>query len=216
MNSGLTIENIIVSSKAVLVRELTPTNLDDFYEGLPYRYNSIIDLVLQKEPIKETLLSSLHLDDKLFYRVFTISRGTSSLPILECLEIDGVFGGMLSTYLHDFDRDIIEGNGNMEITSKSWTMWQILMGQSEFSFVFPASRSACSRTSHYMKKIGFKEKRAGDLRHFFNGHDSGNKFSGIMRELIASLKDTSKLYSFNQEKFDSAKVKQAEIAKFWF
>ncbi len=202
-----------LSAKSILLRDLNKTNLHNFYEGLPYRYNSIIDLLFQEKQVKNTILENLQLKDRLFYKVFTLSLPNSSLPILECLEIDGILGGMLSTYLHDFDREIIEGKGDLCISSDSMLVWQTLLEKYQFSFVFRASRASYSRTSNYMKKIGFKERQFGDLRSFFNGTDNSDLFVEVMREFITAIENKSTLYSFNVENFREAKTQQAIIAK---
>lgn len=207
---------LTISGKSILVKDLSRENLDDFYDGLPYRYNSITDLVFQEGQVKQAFLEKLHLKHRLFYKVFTLSIPTSSLPILECLEIDGILGGMLSTYLHDLDREMLEGKGDVCIGSNSMLVWQALIEQSEFSFVFRASRSSYSRTSSYMRNIGFKERTLCSMRCFFNGVDNGARFADVMQELISAIEKTSNLYSFKDERFRAAKVQQAIIAKKFF
>ena len=120
-----------ISTKSIQVSEITLNNLDDFYDGSPYRYNAIIDLLSQGEPIKRSLLEALDLCNTLSYRIFFASNSMGKLPILECLEIDGSWGGMLSTYLHDFDRDILEGENKPHPPTESMSIWQSLMHQGE-------------------------------------------------------------------------------------
>ena len=206
----------MLSMKAILVRDLSETNLNAFYDGLPYRYNSIIDLLFQEGQIKQDLLERTQLTDRLFYQVFTLSLPAFSFPILECLEIDGISGGMLSTYLHDLDREILEGEGDVRVGSNSMLVWQTLIKHTEFSFVFRSSRSRCSRTSSYMRQIGFKERTFCDMRCFFNGTDNGNQFVEVMREFISAIENTNNFYSFKHEEFRAAKIRQARIAKHRF
>ena len=209
------LNSMVISTRSKLVSELSIENLDDLYNGLPYRYNSVTDLVFQKDHIKESLLQKLNLQDRLFYKIFFVSNSTSYLPILECLEIDGISGGMLSSYLHDLDREILEGEGDFCFPSQSILFWQSLLAHSEFSFVFPSSHSRYSRTSIYMNKIGFYERSLGRLRCFFNGIDKSDIFVDVMQELIAAIHHKNSAYSFDHEQFRIAKVQQAKVAKQW-
>ncbi|MEM9220083.1 MAG: hypothetical protein AAGD25_37870 [Cyanobacteria bacterium P01_F01_bin.150] len=210
------INSATISTKSKLVSELNLENLTDFYNGLPYRYNSVTDLVSHENQIKETLIKKLKLKNKLFYRVFFLSNNESCIPILECLEIDGCLGGMLSTYLHDLDRDIIEGEGDLCLAPKSILIWQKLLDQSEFSFIFPSSHSHKSRTSLYMRKLGFNEKINGNFRCYFNNSDKSHIFLDLMIELIAAIQRKNSLYSFNHERIRLAKIQQAMLVRQWF
>ena len=210
-----TAPKLTLSTQSIAVSELNLNTLDEFYGQLPYRYNSIIDLLFQEEGVKNTLLHQLNLQEKLFYRVFVASNGTSQLPVLDCLEIDGYLGGMLSTYLHDLDRSIIEGKGDLQIPDQSMFVWRMLTAQNEFSFVFPASQRPDSRTSHYMNKIGFKERIMKDSRCFFNGCDHSDLFVDVMRELRLAILGTSDHYTFDRQRFEAAKGRQTQIVKQW-
>ena len=203
----------VIRKKKILVRDLNETNLSDFYDGLPYRYNSIVDLVFQKEQIKQDLLRRSNLTNRLSYQVIILSKPTYSLPILECLEIDGIAGGMLSTYLHDLDREMIEGTGDICLNLNSMLIWQTLLNYQEFSFVFRSSRNQHSRTSDYMKKIGFEEQGFSDMRCFFNSINNGNLFAKVMKELITAIEGKNKYYSFKYDNFKSSKSKQAQVAQ---
>ena len=210
-----TAPSLTLSTQSIAVCDITLNNLDSFYHGLPYRYNSIIDLLFQEPSIKESLLDQLQLRDRLFYRVFIASNSVSQLPILDCLEIDGYFGGMLSTYLLDLDRGVIEGLNEIKLSKTSMFLWQRVREQGEFSFVFPASQTKESRTSRYMGKVGFQERTYGDSRCFFNGRDRSELFRDVMRELSSAILGTSDRYTFDRQRFGAAKDRQTRIIEQW-
>lgn len=119
---------IVLSHKSILVSELRIDNLNDFYEGLPHRYNSIIDLLHHKQEICVELLKRLRLTKTLKYRLVIASNEKIRIPLLECLEINGLLGGMLSTYLHDHDRNIIESSGNIIVNPLSIFVYVLMEG----------------------------------------------------------------------------------------
>jgi hypothetical protein len=212
----ITLTPLALSAETILLKKLTHDNLDSFYENLPYRYNSVTDLVSQGELTKQKFLRRLGLADRLYYQVFFLSTPGAKLPILECLKIDNVSGGMLSSYLHDFDREIIEGDGDLCISRQSKIVWQELLSYDEFSFVFPASRNPHSRTSLYMQEVGFQERKYEGVRCFFNGREQGHPFLAVMKEFITAIRQTNPRYVFDLDKFRASKKEQTKIARKFF
>jgi hypothetical protein len=212
----ITLTPLALSAETILLKNLTYENLDGFYDNLPYRYNSVTDLVSQGELIKQKFLRRLGLVNELYYQVVFLSTPQAKLPILECLKVNNVSGGMLSSYLHDLDREIIEGQGDLYISSQSRMVWQELLSYDEFSFVFPASHNPNSRTSLYMQEVGFQERRYEGVRCFFNGREQGQPFLAVMQEFITAIRQTNPRYSFDLDKFKLSKREQAKIARLFF
>ena len=101
----------------------------------------------------------------------------------------------------------------MDIGLDSRLIWQALTQHSEFSFIFRASRNSFSRTSWYMNKVGFNEYAFDGMRCFCNGTNNGHLFLNVMQELISAIENTNEFYSFDRERFNTEKVRQARIAK---
>ena len=208
-----TLNQLALSARSIPLKDLSLKNLSDFYRGLPYRYNSVTDIVSQGGQVKQELLQRLGLEDQLSYQVVFLSTAVAELPVLECLKINGASGGMLSSYLHDLDRELVEGDGELRISAISIAIWQELLSYDEFSFVFPASQNPSSRTSLYMNRVGFRERNLGKLRCFFNGRDQSNQFLEVMQEFIDAIRQTNPWYVFDLSKFKASKKEQVKIAK---
>lgn len=204
--------SIQCTTKLIPIMQLNIESLQQLYGGDNYRYNSVTDLVLNGGKRMSSLLRCIEYIDDLMYRVDFIQLGDQQFPLLECLQIHGIPGGMLSTYLHDIDRSTIEGSGIIGIDHKTRMLWDILCDLGQFSFVFKAAKSENSRTSNYMSKVGFKEKQYGALRCFYNRNDYGVLFRSIMSEFISFIEQNSSNYKFDLEKFSNSKDVQRNYA----
>lgn len=204
-------KNYTIKTNRIRLRDLDSKNLHQFYEGMHYRYNSVTDLILSNSNQKNNLLDILGVRNDLLYRVDFLLIGNEGIPILECLEIDGVAGGMLSTYLHDLDRDIIEGGDEIKLSHHSRWLWDCVLSNAKYNFVFGVSKNKISRTSIYLSKVGFTEKRKNNFRYFYNSPENIFIFDDVMNQFTAAIQGGNKLYDFNKLLFNKFKSKQRVV-----
>ena len=204
-----------IRTKDILVKDLTPDVLETFFEGMPFRYDSVVDLIYKGDAIKCSFLDEMKVLHTLRYRTYIFCKDGECLPILSCLQVENDIGGMLSTFLHDHDRDLIEGGKPFKIEDRILSIWRALLNIDQFSFFFPLSTSANSQTENYMRQAGFKLGFENDLRMFYSHRTGYGKLFLVMQRFIECLTNTNAYYQFDKARFARSKSVQSDVIRTW-
>lgn len=200
-----------VSTKEIALSTLSNKVLAELYGPHPCRYNSIIDLACQRDEVRSLFLSRFS-NQSLWYRVYFVECSGVSLPLLECIRSGGDYGAMLSTFLHDLDRSVIEGRDPFQLSVASRTLWRLLLKLDSFSFHLPQcpnSSPAESITYRYLLEAGFICGESSGMRCFFNTKISLNEvLLQISRELMLALKGSHPNWKYDSNRFEEAKETQ--------
>lgn len=155
-------------------------------------------------------------NQEVFYKIYFLNIFENKIPILETMRIEDEVGGMLSSYLHDLDRDHINSNKIQNVSGISLKIWNLLL-ENEMTFLFPKSKDENSSTNKYMEKVGFK-RIDSNYRIFFNGNNPKykklEKISDIF-SILLSKKNYKSISPFNFEVFEKSKVIQKNYIDKW-
>ena len=206
---------MFLTHRDIKLSNLSYEKLQDFC-GPHIRYNSVVDLLLK--PKKEYCKFLENIESDAFYRIVYLHSGSRMIPILEtCVVLDQI-GGMLSSFLHDYDRQEIK-SGNLNISKIILEIWNLVIEYGDMTFIFPPSKNLNSHTNKYMKKVGFNFSLHDEFR-IFSTYENPSFYLLIpMSKIFTNLLDPNSIMNishFNFELFNEMKLIQKETIATWF
>jgi hypothetical protein len=206
---------MFLTHKDVKLSNLSYAKLQDLCEHV--RYNSVVDFLLKPKNEYCNFLELIHPDT--FYRIIYLHRGKKIIPILETCGVLDQIGGMLSSLLHDYDRQEIE-SGNLNISNLVLEIWNMLIEYDKMTFIFPYSNNSNSFTNQYMNLVGFKFFNHDEFRIFSTYNNPNFDLLIPASKIFTDLINTKHIYvnnisHFNFDFFKQMKLVQKKIITSW-